>query len=349
MKVIEIEALSAATKNDKTLVLVRHESNLALVEYSRDFENGKQLLTLDGKNGHILITAGNLVLLSIDDNLTLFDENLGHKIVLNAHSRDNAFMHACEFNGKILVQEYGLPPTSIYASDNLEKWTEFVSNLSIDRDSKHFHYITYDAYHKKLIVTLGDGNLVRAACFDQAKSAWQNLFCGAWQFYPILPMNDRIVFGFDSALIVGGLGVYYPSKNNWKFTFLKWTNKDMFRAQMSDIKYIAGFWLAYVASPRAILVSDDLKNWYSLHIENSDQQHFVPLGFCETNSQILCCTGTKLLLFEKQELMKAISTTNPVMFSSNDYSVRVKGLLWVWHKKIRRALRKNPRVEKGFL
>lgn len=56
----------------------------------------------------------------------------------------NIFWHLIEADGKLLVHEYGEPPTSIYLTENLKGWDKMATNLDIDKSSKHFHSIAYD-------------------------------------------------------------------------------------------------------------------------------------------------------------------------------------------------------------
>ncbi|RLC75034.1 MAG: hypothetical protein DRJ03_30905 [Chloroflexi bacterium] len=114
----------------------------------------------------------------------------------------------------IFIQEYGESPTGIHYSQDLDYWKLLVANLDIDRKSRHFHNVVWDSFDNRLIVTLGDGNLIRVAVYN---GKWYSLYRGAWQFVPIVVLKDRIVFGMDSGIVRGGIGIYYKEEKKWEF------------------------------------------------------------------------------------------------------------------------------------
>jgi len=75
------------------------------------------------------------------------------------------FWHMAETSdGTLFMQEYGSQLTGIYRSINDgETWKQIVNSKEIDKKALHFHSIAYDEYRDLLIVTLGDGNLVKIA------------------------------------------------------------------------------------------------------------------------------------------------------------------------------------------
>lgn len=314
MKLLNVNALSAVEAG-AVFALLKNGAKLALTTLSEDFSEMKELVAFTGTAGHILLADNNEILLSVDNNLVLFKDNK-YKTVLKAHSAGNFFWHACKFHETVMVQEYGLSPASIYASGDLLSWKEVVSNLDIDRYSNHFHYLVYDPYRDQLIATLGDGNYVRAICSDNGGLKWKHLFEGSWQFLPIVPLEDKIVFGMDSALCRGGVGILDPVEDSWKFMFLKWVGKDIKFSQMCDLKRLdTGLWLAALGTPQAIVFSKDLKEWYLLHLQGSDKQFNPYMQIAEDRTNVTCCTGRSLLMFEKEDLAKTISDDQPILIS----------------------------------
>jgi hypothetical protein len=333
MKLLNVNALSAVEAG-AVFVLLKNGAKLALTTFSEDFSEMKELVAFTGTAGHILLADNNEILLSVDNNLVLFRDNK-YKTVLKAHRAENFFWHACKFHETVMVQEYGLAPTSIYASKDLSSWKEVVSNVEIDRHSKHFHQLVYDPYRDQLIATLGDGNYIRAICSDDGGLKWQSLFEGAWQFLPIVPLRDKIVFGMDSGLANGGVGVYDPIEDYWKFTFLKWVGKDVKLAQMCDLRKLdTGLWLAALGTPQAIVLSKDLKKWYPLHIEGFDEQFNYYMKIVEGKTRVICCTGRNLLIFEKEELAQIRFEAEPVLVNHSAYTERFKGTFSVLKKKL---------------
>ncbi len=53
------------------------------------------------------------------------------------------------------------------------------------------------------------------------------LYKGPWQFVPIVVLKHMVVFGFDSGIARGGIGVFCPEHGRWSFIFLKWVNKSV--------------------------------------------------------------------------------------------------------------------------
>jgi hypothetical protein len=243
-----------------------------------------------------------------------------------------------------MVHEYGLGRTLIYASQDLTNWRKVVSNLDIDRHSKHFHNIVYDPYRDQIIATLGDGNYIRAAYSRDGGSSWRPLFRGTWQFVPVVPLKDKIVFGLDSGLANGGLGIYDPVKDNWEFTFLKWLGQDTRMIQMCDLKRLeTGLWIAALGTPQAIVVSKDLKEWYPLHVECYNNEFNYWMSVSEGKTHVACSTGQNLIVFKKAELTGIRPNLRPVLANYGAYTCRLKGAGSVLKRKFENAFFKKPK------
>jgi hypothetical protein len=337
LKLLNVNALSVA-KKEGMLALLKNGTKLALVTFSEDLSEMKESIELNGVAGHILLANDDGILLSVDDSLILFRDNES-KTVLRAHRAGNVFWHACKFHEKILVQEYGQAPTSIYASGDFLDWEEVVSNLDIDRHSKHFHDIVYDPYRDQLIATLGDGNYVRAICSDNGGLKWRSLFAGAWQFLPIVPLEDKIVFGMDSGFASGGVGIYDYIDENWAFMFLKWVGKDKKIVQMCDLERLDnGLWLSGLGTPQALLFSENLEQWYPLYIEKFDNNFNPYMQIAEGKTRVICTTGQNLLSFEKEELAKIQLNSKPVLVEHRAFKERLMGTGFVVRRKIENML-----------
>jgi hypothetical protein len=336
MKLLNVNALSAVEAG-AVFVLLKNGAKLALTTFSEDFSEMKELVAFIGNKGHILTADNNQILLSIDNNLILVKDN-ECKTVLKAQRAENIFWHACKFHETVMVHEYGLAPTSIYASGDLLNWKEVVSNLDIDRHSNHFHYLVYDPYRDQLIATLGDGNYIRAICSDDGGLRWKPLYRGAWQFLPIVPLRDKIVFGMDSGLTDGGVGIYDPIKDYWKFTFFKWVGKDVKLAQMCDLKRLdTGLWLAALGTPQALVLSEDLKKWYPLHMAGFEKRFNLYMKIADGKNRVVCCAGPNLLVIEKEELAEIASNMRPVLVNHEAYTSRLIGALLVLKRKLAHA------------
>lgn len=136
-----------------------------------------ELISINGNRGFILKILREGVLVCIDSMLYLVQDGKAETI-LRASNLGNVFLHAVEAKGILYVHEYGAPSTKIFVSEDLKEWKAIITNLDIDRFSKHFHSIAYDPYRGWLIVTLGDGNLVRVAVSEDLGSSWEPLYKG---------------------------------------------------------------------------------------------------------------------------------------------------------------------------
>ncbi|MEM1515883.1 MAG: hypothetical protein QXH24_07570 [Candidatus Bathyarchaeia archaeon] len=336
MKLIHINALSVAFQEDTILALLKKGNKLILREYGLELTPLKDLKEFRGEEGFILHADNRGLLLSIDNRLVLTNEH-GAEDVLVAQKPNNFFWHATSIDDEVFVQEYGESPTAIYLSRKLIDWRKLTTNVKIDKRSRHFHYIAYDPYRDQLIVTLGDGNPVRVASSDDQGATWRPLYIGPWQFAPIEPLKDMIVFGMDSGITRGGVGVYYPEEDQWNFIFLKWLEKKVKFAQMNNLKLLDNsVWLAALGAPQAVIVSKDLKIWYPVYVEGSSESFNYHMAISEGAEVVACSTGKNLLLFDKDELKNKPSSTKPIMMEYKACYDELKGMMFVLKRKLLR-------------
>jgi len=337
LKSINVKALSVAYAGS-LIALVRKGNELSLEAFSDDLLDSSELATFRGERGHILFADGEKILLSIDSNLILFQNKIC-KTTLKVNRSGSVFWHAAEFHGEFLVQEYneGLGSSSIYSSKDLLNWRKVVCSLDIDKHSLHFHDIKYDCYRDQLIATLGDRNYVRAVSTRDLQN-WQILYGGPWQFLSIVPLEEAIVFGMDSGIARGGVGIYQPSKNSWKFIFLRWRDRNVRLAQISDLDRInSRLWVATLGTPQAIVVSKDLANWCLVHLDGLEKAFARYLQVYKENDQVVFCTGKNLLVFETAELEK-ITCDQPMLVSCKAHLEQFEGALSVLKRKFRKSV-----------
>ncbi|MCW4009510.1 MAG: hypothetical protein NWF05_02680 [Candidatus Bathyarchaeota archaeon] len=329
---INVLALSVL-EAEKTLVLLRKGNKLALVRFSNDFSIQTELAVFEGTDGRLLFAEDDTILLAIAEHLILFKNNVS-QTVLTACAPKNFFWHACSFHDLVVVQEYGSSPTFLYTSKDLLNWTGNISSLNVDKNSTHFHNVVYDAYRDQLIATLGDANLVRVICSDDCLK-WRPMYVGAWQFLPIVPLNDQLVFGMDSALAKGGIGRYFPSENKWQFTFLKWVTKTKSPVQMCDLKKLTnGYWVAALFYPPSIIFSKDLKTWFPLYVDYSAKLYNFNMYIAEGKESVICSTGKNLIVIKKNELSRIILHAEPIVSDHQFRASKFVGLAWNMKKKM---------------
>ncbi|MEM3464920.1 MAG: hypothetical protein QW566_00465, partial [Candidatus Jordarchaeales archaeon] len=182
-----------------------------------------------------------------------------------------------------------------------------------------------------IIATLGDGCLTRTIFSEDFGNSWRSLYKGPWQFVPILVLKDEIVFGMDSGIVKGGVGVYYPKEDKWSFIFLKWLNKKVKFAQMNDLKLLdTGVWLAALGAPQAVIASRDLKVWCPVYVEGFSESFSHHISISVEAEVIVCSTGKNLLLFNKDELL----SNEPIMMEYKAYCDKLKGMRFVLKRKL---------------
>lgn len=326
VKVRYVNSLSCFVDGRRILSLTRTNKSLELLSLHEGSETYWKMTSFKGFNGFILGSYGGKLMLSIDDKLVLI-EGATHKVVLKSSKPENFFWHATKAKNSIFVHEYGESPTGIFKSENLENWRKVVENIDLDKRSKHFHYVKYDPYRDWLIATLGDGCLRRVIYSENLGKSWKPLYKGPWQFVPIEVSEDEIVFGMESGIAKGGIGIYYPDDERWTFRFLKWHSGNVRFAQMCDLKRLSnGLWIAALGTPQAIIASKDLETWYPIHVDGFDARFNYHMAISEGEEIVACTTGKSLLLFRKDEPKELDAKTRPVMLSYRAYLDRLKGL-----------------------
>ena len=211
----------------------------------------------------------------------------------------NWLWHAAELGGFVFVQEYGEPPAGIYATEDFRRFERVVTNKDVDSRSRHFHYVASDAERNLLVATLGDGNLVRAVVSRDLGHTWRPIYRGPWQFVPVLVERERWVFGFDSGIARGGVGIYHPEEGRWEFIFLKSPHR---YAQFASLVRFGDLYVGGLGMPVGVVVSRDLKVWRALHIAEFSKAyvHFVDVAIW--GDKVVASTGQRLLIFEAEEL-----------------------------------------------
>ena len=243
----------------------------------------------------------------------------------------NWFWHACEGDGRVFVQEYGESPTGIYASEDLETFARVATNLDVDPSSRHFHFAAFDNSRGLLVATLGDGNLVRTAVSLDHGRTWRPVYRGPWQFVPVLVEGDRWVFGFDSGIARGGVGVYRPDEGEWDFIFLK---SAYCLAQFASLARLGGYYVGGLGLPTAVIVSRDLRYWYKLHLGGATgYNYFVEVA--AQGDRVFAATGSELLVFTLKDV-EAVFAGEPFLRPYGAHLDRVRGALFLL-KRLARA------------
>jgi len=286
---------------------------------------GRPCTLLWGSREGLLVSCGEALYLVLGNEA---------KPVLRAKA-GNWFWHAVEGDGRIFVHEYGQSPTGIYATEDLESFRKVSTNVDVDPRSKHFHYLAFDDSRGLLIATLGDGNVVRVAVSQDYGHTWRPLYKGPWQFVPVLVDGNRMVFGFDSGITKGGVGVYDIEYNEWSFVFLKSLSHR--RAQFTSLKRFGNYYIGCLGCPTAIVVSRDLRHWHLLHLDNSrlEYNHFVDVE--PWGEKIVAVTGKELLVFELEDVVKTFEE-RPFLTPHRACLDRLRGLAFTI-KRIRWMLK----------
>jgi hypothetical protein len=264
--------------------------------------------------GDFLVSAGNsLYLVSGGDARLMLKVKPG-----------NWFWYAVTTPRGVYVQEYGESPTGIYFSEDLSSFVRVVTNVDVDPCSRHFHYVAYDARRDLLIATLGDGNIVRVAVSEGDGRGWKPLYKGPWQFVPVLVDDKRYVFGFDSGVARGGVGVYEDGR--LRFIFLKPSIGGF--AQFTDLRKLGDVYVGGLGTPAAVVVSRDLRAWYPLYVDANSTGYNRFVGVDVVEDSIVASTGSKLLFFSKQDIESAFRR-EPFLEPYKALFDRVKGFGFV--------------------
>ncbi len=329
MKILPQETLSVKCIGENILALLKDDEGFSLSLLSAQGEvideMGK-ISDLKSDRGRILLVDGSRILLGIENKLLSFH---GGKfdVISVAHHPFNYFWHATELNGKIYVQEYGESPTDILGVT--DKVNSLATNLQIDQTSRHFHAIAGDKKSGTLFATLGDGNAVRVAVSSDDGESWSPLYKGSWQFVPILPLDNRILFGFDSGISRGGgVGVLDMKNRKWNFILLRWAQYGYDGlCQFADLKRFQSTYVGSLGVPKAFVLSKDLCTWHLIHLEcyngHFDHSMTIEIG---TRAAALC-TGSRTYVFTAEELQEiAQSDSNVCLSVTRGYESRMIGM-----------------------
>jgi len=247
----------------------------------------------------------------------------------------NWFWHAIKGDGRIFVHEYGESPTAIYVTEDLESFKKVSTNIDVDPRSRHFHYLAFDDSRGLLVATLGDGNIIRVAISRDYGCVWEPLYKGPWQFVPVLVNGDKWIFGFDSNIAKGGVGVYDTKRGELNFALLRPSSHE--KAKFASLKRFGDCYIGCLGYPTAIVASRDLRHWHLLYVDNSitGYNHFVDVE--PRNGKIMAVTGRELLIIEPNDIEKTFEE-KPFLTPYEACLDRLKGLAFTI-KRIRWMLK----------
>ncbi len=327
--------LCGAAFINKTLCALNHNNNqIELILLDKNLNFLKQIAAFEGCKGFLLDASQNKILLSVDNKLILITDGTS-RVLLETERAENVFWHAAKAHDYLFVHEYGYASTSIWRSSNLEKWEKVVTNQDLEISSRHFHSICYDPFSDWLVATLGDWCLTRVVYSEDLGNTWRPLYKGPWQFVPIEASKGGLVFGMDSGIAKGGVGIFNRESNRWHFIFLKYLNSQVKNAQFCSLKRLSnGLWVAALATPQSIVFSRDLKTWYPAFVEGFEKGFSSYMTLSEGEDSLVCTTGKNLLLFRKDELETLSMGAEPVMTPYNAWADRLVGFGFVLKRKL---------------
>ena len=327
MKILDLKAQAVTTDTrEGVLAIIKGDDVLNLVRIKYPKFVVEELCSFNGKRSLLLAKALDLYLISIDNTLFVTQDLADMKKVMEINT-DNTLWHVCETPQGAIVQEYGVAPTSLWFSSNGYHWSRLLTNLDVDPRSKHFHSVAYDKYRDVVYATLGDGNPVRAVTIRD--HTFKYLYKGPWQFVPVVVLKHMVVFGFDSGIAKGGIGIFYPERKGWSFIFLKWVEEPIKICQMCDLIWLDdGTWLSALGTPQAIVASKDLKQWYPIYVEGFEEGFNYHMSIKECGSTIVCCTGKRLLFMDKTEIKDRLRG-KPIITPYKGFIDRIKGAIFM--------------------
>jgi len=315
---------SILADRNEILVTNKDSNGIALLRLRYPKLESETIKLFSGLKSACLARFQDLHLISIDNTLCASRDLMEWKTVLSLKP-GNFIWHICETQKELIAQEYGEPPTYLYRSQNGLEWEKILDNNQVDRTSKHWHSVAYDKNQDHIYATLGDGNITKVITLKNNFS-WKPLYTGPWQFVPIVVLDDKAVFGMDSNLVHGGMGIYRRDAG-WEFTFLRWNDENIKRGQVCDLKLLSnGIWVAALGSPSAVLVSKDLRRWVVAEISeiNHDFNHFMNIS--EGDGFVAVSTSKGLILFEKDEISN-LALREPFVAPYKAYKERLMGPL----------------------
>ena len=298
-----------------------------------------KLAEFRGKRNALLQMTDRATFLGLDNRLMISEDLKTWKNVLETENQENMFWHLAEASdGTLFVQEYGSSLTGIYRStDGGETWKQIVDSKEIDNRAKHFHSIAYDQYRDLLIVTLGDGNLVKIAISDDYGDTWKPLYTSAYQCLPIAVLEDCVVFGMDSG-ISRGIIIWNPSENKWQSIHLKYVGKHGAKDNMqsSDLKLLSDDKWIMSTGGGSLILSDDLRNWRILHLGEKKlfEAHMISN---EKNNFVAAAMGDGVMIMD----LKALNTEyqHADIKQYHDFYARIKSLGYIVKRVIQHQLR----------
>jgi len=337
LKTLNIRVLAVSVDRGDVLTLIRKGSSVQLARVRLPRLDVEYLYRFNGARGMLITRLSDIYLASVDSTLYASRDLIEWRPVLTV-APGNSIWHACGTPEGIVVQEYGESPTGLYASANGYRWSRLLTNVDVDPLSRHFHYVVYDPHRDVVYATLGDANPVRAITIRG--DSWRPIYRGPWQFVPVLLLRDYVVFGFDSSIARGGIGVYSPEEGGWCFVFLKWRGRGVRYAQMSELKLFRGIWIGALGAPQAFVVSDRLGEWRLLHLEGLRQDFNHSMGLAVGESFVAASTGEKLIIFDEDDIRKALRG-EPILVRYRGYIDRIRGILF----KLKRSLVKHVQTQ----
>jgi hypothetical protein len=283
------------------------------------------LTSLNSSSCLILEVSSEGLLVSSGDSLYLVSEG-ETKLLLKASRTGNRFWHACKGDGRLYVQEYGMPPTGIYVSEDMKNFRRIVTNMDLDPWSKHFHYVAFDKRRNALVATLGDGNLTRVAMSLDYGRSWRAVYRGPWQFVPVLIEEDKWLFGFDSGIAKGGVAIYYPDSGKWEFMFLRL--KGYPRAQFAELKKLRDLYVGALGYPSAVIVSRSVNAWHMLYRSNVSDQYEYHVSVDALGDIAYAVVEDRLMMFDRDQIQQAL-TEIPVLVRYGAYTDRLRGFIFM--------------------
>lgn len=338
LKTINVPAACVHVRETRMLAMskIANSGKIALLSFDLEKRSIVDTVTFDGSSSFLLTGDTQKVFAGIDNKLLFCDEEGKWKIVLESKSPSNFFWHLIiSKGGPIYVQEYGEPPTGIYASVDGEEWQLLVTAQNIDKKALHFHDIAYDPYRNMLIVTLGDRNYVKTAVSKDLGNNWIPAYKGAWQLLPIAVTKEYIVFGMDSGLARGGLVKWHPESEHYDVIHLDWRTNRSDLMQMADLKRLSNdVWMAALGKPQAIIASVNLNDWQLIFGQGFDNAFDYNMSLSEGENIVAFSTGKRIFWINKEDLGKMINEDEPTIHRRYALLDRLTGIGYVMKRKI---------------
>jgi len=138
---------------------------------------------------------------------------------------------------------------------------------------------------------------------NDASSAREAGLQGSLAVRPRAGRGGRWVFGFDSGIAWGDVGVYRPDEGKRDFIFLKFAYRS---AQLASLARLGGYYVDGLGLPTAVIVSRDLRYWYKLHLGGTTgYNHFVNVA--AQGDRVFAATGSELRVFTIKDVEAAFA------------------------------------------